>query len=307
MAASLAEQGGVVAKFILDGLRSVELGVTDVPACEQFFTDAWGLAVVARDQGAVYLRGTGADHHLIALHPAAKTTLRSVTFSAASKAVVDEVAARVPGFGATIVSAPAAVSEPGGGYATTLRDPDGRLLRVITGDARHADAASQADRPERIAHVVFNAPDPMKVRQFLCDALGFRLSDQTRIMHFVRTSTDHHSIAIANGKAATLNHIAFLMPDLDSVMRGAGRLRDKGYEIQWGVGRHGPGNNVFAYFVGPDQLPVEYTAEVSTVDDDYRVGKPEDWTWLPGRIDHWGISAPPTERLKEAQNLISFA
>jgi catechol 2,3-dioxygenase len=36
------------------------------------------------------------------------------------------------------------------------------------------------------------------------------------------------------------------MPDLDSVMRGAGRMRESGYPIEWGVGRHGAGNNVFA-------------------------------------------------------------
>ena len=27
-------------------------------------------------------------------------------------------------------------------------------------------------------------------------------------------------------------------------------LRDAGYPIEWGVGRHGPGNNAFAYFIG---------------------------------------------------------
>ena len=42
---------------------------------------------------------------------------------------------------------------------------------------------------------------------------------------------------------------------------------------------------MFGYFValGRDR---GYTAEVSEVSDDYRVGGPEDWKWPPGRIDH---------------------
>ncbi|MDP1908522.1 MAG: VOC family protein, partial [Hyphomicrobium sp.] len=105
----------------------------------------------------------------------------------------------------------------------------------------------------------------------------------------------------------TLNHIAFMLPDWESVMTGGGRLRDAGFGIEWGVGRHGPGHNVFAYFIGPEEVVIEYTAEVEQVDDSYVAGKPEDWKWLPGRIDHWGISAPPSPRLKEAQTRIRFA
>ena len=57
---------------------------------------------------------------------------------------------------------------------------------------------------------------------------------------------------------ATLNHIAFEMPDLNSVMRGAGSMRDDGRAIEWGPGRHGPGNNGFCYFLGPEDMPMEY-------------------------------------------------
>jgi Glyoxalase/Bleomycin resistance protein/Dioxygenase superfamily len=136
--------------------------------------------------------------------------------------------------------------------------------------------------------------------------LDFKLSDRTRIMDFIRCNRDHHNLSFAKGSAATLNHIAFHMPSLESVMKGAGRLRDAGYPIEWGVGRHGPGNNVFAYFVAPGDVVVEYTAEVEQVDDSYKTGYPDDWTWPPGRIDHWGISPPPSPRLKEAQAKIGF-
>jgi catechol 2,3-dioxygenase len=36
----------------------------------------------------------------------------------------------------------------------------------------------------------------------------------------------------------TLNHVVFEMPDSDSVMRGIGRMKDSGYPVEWGPGRH---------------------------------------------------------------------
>ena len=97
------------------------------------------------------------------------------------------------------------------------------------------------------------------------------------------------------------------MPDLESVMRGSGRVVDGGCPIGWGVGRHGPGDNVFAYFVDPHGVVVEYTAEVLQVDDSYRFRGPDEWTWPPGRTDHWGIAPPKSEVCKKAQLAIGFA
>ena len=91
-----------------------------------------------------------------------------------------------------------------------------------------------------------------------------------------------------------------------AVMRGGGRMRDAGFEIVWGPGRHGPGNNAFNYFVGPFGEVIEYTAEVEQIDHHYVVGGPSDWTWPPGRVDQWGVSAPPGETLKSAQRNVFF-
>ena len=52
---------------------------------------------------------------------------------------------------------------------------------------------------------------------------------------------------------------------------------------------------------------IEHTADVLQVDDDYRVGGPEDWTWPKGRSDQWGIAPPKTDQCKAAQLAIPFA
>ena len=133
------------------------------------------------------------------------------------------------------------------------------------------------------------------------------LADRTRIMAFMNCDADHHSLALGDTDNDALNHVAFLMPTLDAVMRGGGRLKDAGLPPQWGPGRHGPGDNAFNYFVDPFGIVIEYTAEVEQIDDGYRPGGPTDWTWPPGRIDQWGIGQMPTEHLKQAQRRVHFA
>src|SRR5690606_20403161 len=115
-----------------------------------------------------------------------------------------------------------------------------------------------------------------------------------------------HSLAFARSETPSLNHIAFEMNDADGVMRGIGRLQDAGCGTVWGPGRHGPGNNVFGYFVPPFGGILEYTAEVLEVGDDYRVGGPEDWKWPPGRTDQWGIAKKDTGRMAAAERVFRF-
>jgi len=51
---------------------------------------------------------------------------------------------------------------------------------------------------------------------------------------------------------------------------------------------------------------IEYTAEVSEVGDDYRVGNPEEWKWPPGRIDHWGVSVKDSAPIMLAERTFRF-
>ncbi|SEA67483.1 VOC family protein [Paraburkholderia sartisoli] len=287
-------------------LRSVALIVPDVEASTRFYIDTWHLTVAARSETSVYLRATGDAHHVLSLHPGDSVALRDVTFTARSADALQEIAHATVAAGGRIDTSPGAIDEPGGGVGVTLRDPMGRVFRVVHGDQRHSDAYVTDDSPIRLAHVVLNSHDVAATQHFFEQALGFRLSDRTRIMAFMNCNNDHHSVAIGDTDNDALNHIAFLMPDLESVMRGGGRMRDAGYVIEWGPGRHGPGNNAFNYFVGPDGVVIEYTAEVQQIDDSYQAGGPDDWKWPPGRIDQWGISQIPGTSLKDAQRAVQF-
>ncbi len=291
---------------MITGLRGVDLGVPDVAAHARFYIGTWRLSVAAERNGSVYLRGSGAYCHILALHPRARAELLCINLAAADRGAVDRVYASAVAAGTPQAEKPAPIAEPGGGYGFAFTDPDGRQLRVIAEDARHADARRLPDRPEKITHVVLNTPRQEDAADFWVKALGFQVSDRS-LLTFIRCNDDHHNIAFHPGESSTLHHIAFEMDGIDSVMRGAGRMRDAGHPIEWGLGRHGPGNNVFAYFVGPDDFVIEYTAEIGQVDDSYRVRAPGEWAYPPGHSDLWGATAPPTARMKAAQKKIEFA
>ena len=296
------------ASSLVSGLRSVALTVPDLDLAEKFYTSVWRLDLVEKTSDALYFRGTGSDHHLLALHYAeGPAKILYVTLRLRNTSSFDVVAKSVVTAGGKVLMPRARLDTPGGGEALTIADPDGRVFQLVYGDALHTDAHEESDKPIRLAHAVLNSHDVEATRQFMESVLDFSLSDRTRIMAFMRCNSDHHSIALGDTDNDALNHIAFLMPDVDSVMRGGGRMKDAGFGIEWGPGRHGPGDNAFNYFVGPFDIVIEYTAEVEQVDDSYQARYPNDWTWPPGRVDQWGISAPPSARLKEAQKAVLFA
>jgi catechol 2,3-dioxygenase len=291
----------------IEGLRSVALNVPDLAKAETFYTQTWHLEVAERGDGVLYLRGTGTDRYLLALHAGGEVPqVRHVTLRARSAQALDEITRAVPAAGGRIVVPTGPIADPAGGTGLTLRDPDGRLFQVVHGDQRADDRGEQKDKPVRLAHAVLNSHAVDATQQFMEQALRFKLADRTGIMAFMNCNRDHHTLAIGITDNDALNHIAFLMPDYESVMRGGGRMRDAGHMIEWGPGRHGPGNNLFNYFIDPFGVVIEYTAEVEQVDDSYVSRGPAEWKWPSGRVDQWGISQPPSANLKEAQKRVLF-
>ena len=295
-----------MSEFPIVEISSVDIAVPDLVLAERFYTTAWGLEVAARQDGNVYLRATGLDHHVLVLHSAVAAAVLAVTFRTSSLDDLRRLTAAVIAAGGSQVRPIAPVREPAGGMAVTVETPEGYVLRFLHGDAVSATGGPNKDLPLRLSHVNLNCADIDGTKRFFEQVLGFKLTDRSRAMAFLRCNDDHHAVVLADSGVNGLNHIAFMMPDLESVMRGAGRMIDHGYPIGWGVGRHGPGNNIFAYFVDPFGIVIEYTAEVLQVDNSYVVRGPEEWTWPPGRTDHWGIAPPKSAQVKDAQLAIRF-
>ena len=287
-------------------LRSVELQMPDRAAAVEFLAGPWGLIEVATRSGTTYLRGTGAHHYALAVTEGSCRVVSSVTF-AGSRAEVEAAWNRVRD--GRLQHGPwiDAFDEPGRGAGFHVAGPEGEPYRFVAErDPAPAALPVDGERPIAVSHVVFNTGNREAASRVLMEAFGFKLSDRTRIMNFLRCDEVHHAVAYCDSGRPALNHIAFEVSDIDAVMRGMGRLKDAGRPSVWGPGRHGPGNNVFAYFVTPFGACLEYTAEVQRVDDSYPTGTPESWQWPSGRNDHWGIASRDNEKLAASGETFAF-
>jgi catechol 2,3-dioxygenase-like lactoylglutathione lyase family enzyme len=284
----------------VDALRAVELGVPDLEKSARFYDEVWGLSVVDRSAESCYFRATGPEGYVLALHRRDAPELVRTTLGARDRAAVDALHERVERAGGRALSKPGTVAAPGGGYGFSFRDLDDREFRVACDVARHADATPANDRPFKLSHAVFNSPDFDRAAAFFGEALGFRLRDRTRKANFMGCNADHHCIAFTDRKNAGLSHAAFELPSLDAVLRGCGRLKKLGMTLEWGVGRHGTGENVFAYFIDPDNFVIEYTTEMEQVDDATYVQGTPDTIGRPSHSDVWGLAEPPSPRFLEA-------
>jgi 2,3-dihydroxy-p-cumate/2,3-dihydroxybenzoate 3,4-dioxygenase len=284
-------------------LRSIELALPDPAGAAAFMTEIWGMAQAEIRGATHYLRGSGGFPYLVALSQSDKEFVRSTTF-VCSPERLGQLRSSIAAAG--LNAKPVTSDDPGGGHGLIVELAEGELLRFLV-DSEEVNPIAGKDLPVKLTHIVFNSVDAEATGHLVEDVLGFRVSDRTKAMVFVRCNDSHHSTAFARAGIASLNHIAFEMADLDSVMRGIGRLRDQDLAPAWGPGRHGPGANVFAYFIAPFGPVIEFSTAVNKVDNSYPVGTPEEWTWPEKRIDQWGMSDKDVAALKVAEQRFCFA
>lgn len=289
----------------ITGARSVTLGVQDLSACVSFYEKVWGLERVPATEDTAYFKATRTRHPVLALRPRPSPELVDVAFQARDRASVDALYARVDK--SLTAGSPHDHDTPGGrayGFSFTATGLP-KISIVAAGEGLPVQAeARMKDAPSRISHIVLNSPNRAAAAQFCQDVLGFALSDVTRSMHFLRCCADHHSLALSDGSRVALNHIAYDVPSLDSLMRGVARLQNAGFPLEWGVGRHGPGNNIFAYFLDPAGFVPEFTTEMEQVIGDRPTGTPADWDkfWKDRGVsrDQWGLATKISPRLAAA-------
>ena len=271
-------------------IRYVGYGVENFDAEKAFYAETWGLDPVAQDDGMAWFKAAGHDeHHVVQLRKADANRLDVIALAADSRADVDALFAKVQAAGCNVVSGPADLATPGGGYGFRFFSPDGLLLEISSDVARGAsrELARWEGVPVKISHIVLHSPNHQALVAFFTDVLGFKVSDWLGdFMCFLRCNSAHHRIAILPGPPC-LNHVAYDMLSVDDMMRGAHRLKLKGIDIGWGPGRHTAGNNTFSYFITPGGFVTEYTSELEDVDFDahqYQVHTP-----APMVMDQWGI------------------
>lgn len=132
-------------------------------------------------------------------------------------------------------------------------------------------AKGQYPRIKRFGHYGINSKDIPGALEWYNAHLGIIASDILKVPPadesalitgiFARLDrgerpADHHSIFwlpadLQSDGIAGLNHVSYEMVNIDDVFMGHEILEKKGYELEWGVGRHYQGSQIFDYWRSP--------------------------------------------------------
>lgn len=276
-------------------VRYVALGVPELKPTVGFYEHVWGLARHAESDGAVYFTAeSSSEPCILRLRSTEDPRVDVVSLAVDSRQDVEALASTVAGAGMQLVHEPASLSIPGDGFGFRFFDPDGRTVEVAAEVARRNPDPVDVDRavPLGLSHVVLNTTDLARAVRFYVEVLGFRVSDYLAdFMVFLRCGPAHHVLAFTASPHVSMNHVAYDVADLDHYMYATGRTLRAGYELVWGPGRHGPGNNTFSYFEDPGSFVCEYTTGLQVIRDE-STHQPKVFGLSPEEEDLWGTAGP---------------
>lgn len=281
-----------------DGLLYVHLARPDLDKATKFLTE-FGLIPATREETTLHFRGVGENPVIYSVTLAARPALIGIGLSVPDRAALLALA---EASGTAIVP----FTGPGGGDMLRLSDPDGVCVEVLHGQAKVAPLPTRAAIPHnaptqtvrvnetqrpplqppevaKLGHLVLTTPNfPRKVEWYMrmfglipSDVLC--LPDATPAGAFLRldrgaTPSDHHTIFVAIGPGADIDHVAFEVTDLDAVEMGQQVLKAAGYRHAWGVGRHLLGSQIFDYWRDPWGLKHEHYADGDLFDNSQPTG-----------------------------------
>jgi catechol 2,3-dioxygenase len=192
--------------------------------------------------------------------------------------------ARADVAGTTVLPSPSPLLDD----AFAVRDPDGNLVVFGLHRADPADEAKRLHGP--IQHLTYATQDLEAFHAFYAGTLGFRVTD--RVMDtagrmrtcFTTSNHEHHTIAAFLADRTGIDHHSYEAGEWITIRDWCDRFGARRIPLMWGPGRHGPGNNLFAFIADPDGNWIEISAELEVVHD-----RPvKDWPHEPYTLNSWG-------------------
>ncbi len=276
----------------LGRLGGVVFAVPDPDATAAFLEQALGFEIrpVAGDLG-VLCDGDYGDRGQIAieLRPGAEAALIEIPFEVGANFDFERLAARVGDAGLS-----SETLEDGG---VGLTDPTGIRLLCVPASSREVEMPSHDPlRPRRLGHVNLKAPDPPAAATFWQQVMGMMLSEQIGdALYFLRIAGEHHNLGLRPGQRGELHHMGFEVAGWHVYEPILDRMSALGHRVEYGPGRHTPGNNIFTYLIEPSSgLRLELFADMGQIADPTNH---EPRRWEPGdrmtqTLNRWGPLPP---------------
>ncbi len=292
-----------MSRLPVTALDHVALRVPDPEAVAGHYRSVFGLVEAGREGGgAIRLsrlprNGETVAHHEVILYPGEQVALDhlglAVPDAEALRAAAETLRARDQD-----VSGPAAFEEAHG-PSVRLRDPDSNVVELLVPPARlRRPAGSAPFEIVKLSHVNLKSPDPPRMAQWWAEVMDFRLSDRMgETFYWLRCNPDHTTVAIVRSATAGFHHIGYEIASWEDVRLLADHLLAHGQPIEFGPGRHGPGNAIFVYLLDPFRIRWEFLSGLERIDDDGKGVPLWDQERRAGIVNLWG-PRPPEEFLK---------
>jgi 2,3-dihydroxy-p-cumate/2,3-dihydroxybenzoate 3,4-dioxygenase len=293
--------------FHYQRLGYVALNVTDVKRALTFYRDLVGLDVTESTDDFAALR-CGQDHHNVLLCKAAQPGLKRIAFDIGSREELNKARLYLGQLGKVEEVSKEELKQLKIVEAVRYREQNsGICLEFFVSMMQMATPfAKRVAHIERLGHVVFNVKSFDAVLQFFVEKLGFKVSDFVPgFAAFLRCYPNplHHSIAILAGDENRLNHVNFMVHDIDDVGKALHRMRKANVPIVFGPGRHQPSGSIFLYFLEPDRMTLEYSFGMETFPAD-SAREPRMLEPVPEALDQWGsVPAPEFGKVGKIESM----
>ena len=292
--------------------------VPDLALMEKTLTQ-FGLITAERTDDALYMRGTGAQHHIHETRKGPEARFIGAVFEVASREELDELA----GFPGSSGVEPN--TDPGGGWQVRMTMPDGFQINAIWGRERAEPIQTRASHPfnaadnkervngnirvkrspcqvMRLGHFVLHVSSHDESVRWLQDRFGLLPSDYFLppgedgpiIGTFLRANqgekpVDHHCMLVLQAEHVNVHHCSFEVQDVDAIMTAHDYLEAEGWQLDCGVGRHLLGSQIFDYWKDPFGFRIEHYTDGDVVDASY---KPSRFNGTASQTTQWGMEPP---------------
>ncbi|KUO10304.1 VOC family protein [Streptomyces sp. DSM 15324] len=292
----------------LHGLRSITIGVPDVPSAVAYYVDFGLTHSSSGNRTTARLSTTDGGEQLELVH-APRRHLASLTVGVDDADDLDRATASLTRLGVGVDRSETALvtADPVTGVQVRLEvaprlaaagtpAPGYNAPGDVVRDTSRAPGVLRETRvrPRKLGHVVFGSTDQPATERFFTEGLGFKVSDRIPpFAAFLRCSTDHHNVLVQQAPFPLLHHTSWQVDDVDEVGRGASAMlaKDPARHV-WGLGRHHIGSNFFWYLKDPAGNFSEYYADMDCIVDD-QLWTPQDWTDSRA-LYSWGPPPPPS-------------
>ena len=141
-----------------------------------------------------------------------------------------------------------------------------------------------------LQHITFTSENLDNFVDFYVNKLGFKISDKVinkkgqLTTCFMRSNQEHHTVACFLSKKSGLDHYSFEAGTWEWIKNWCDHFSKQNIQLIWGPGRHGPGNNLFAFIEDLDGNKIEISAELEIVHD----RQTKKWPHEPKTLNLWG-------------------